>query len=98
MSKHAHLGCYAWYIMTCGYRKGPPPQETGFADPGPGRAQEKLEIVEKAVDCLRIITTGNDVNKRALVEIPIALPALVRLLEQPQKVCHRSHLAIVANQ
>ena len=47
--------------------------------------QEKNETVEKAVDCLRIVTTGNNINKRALVDIPIALPALIRLLEQPQK-------------
>ncbi len=41
---------------------------------------------EKAVDCLRIITTGNDANKRALVEIPIALPGLMRLLLEPKAV------------
>jgi hypothetical protein len=49
--------------------------------------QEKTETVEKAVDCLRIITTGNDANKRALVEIPIALPGLMRLLADPKAVC-----------
>ena len=43
-------------------------------------------MVEKAVDCLRIITTGNDANKRALVDIPIALPGLTRLLSQPKAV------------
>jgi len=48
--------------------------------------QEKTEVVEKAVDCLRIITTGNDANKRALVEIPIALPGLMRLLLEPTAV------------
>lgn len=48
--------------------------------------QEKTETVEKAVDCLRIITTGNDANKRALVEIPIALPGLMRLLADPKAV------------
>ena len=42
--------------------------------------------MEKAVDCLRIITTGNDANKRALVEIPIALPGLMRLLADPKAV------------
>jgi hypothetical protein len=50
-------------------------------------AQEQTETVEKAVDCLRIITTGNDANKRALVEIPIALPGLMRLLAEPKAVC-----------
>lgn len=43
--------------------------------------------MEKAVDCLRIITTGNDANKRALVEIPIALRGLMRLLAEPKAVC-----------
>lgn len=42
--------------------------------------------MEKAVDCLRIITTGNDANKRALVDIPIALPGLMRLLAEPKAV------------
>ncbi len=53
-------------------------------------AQERTDIVEKAVDCLRIVTTGNDANKRALVEIPIAVPALVSLLsDDPTQVrCH----------
>ncbi len=52
--------------------------------------QERTDIVEKAVDCLRIVTTGNDANKRALVEIPIAVPALVALLsDDPTQVrCH----------
>ena len=50
--------------------------------------QERTDIVEKAVDCLRIVTTGNDANKRALVEIPIAVPALVALLsDDPTQVC-----------
>ena len=52
--------------------------------------QERTDIVEKAVDCLRIVTTGNDANKRALVEIPIAVPALVALLsDDPTQVCCR---------
>ena len=42
--------------------------------------QERTEIIEKAVDCLRIVTTGSDANKRALVEITIAVPTLVNLL------------------
>lgn len=57
-----------------------------FQDLLPSTAQEKTETVEKAVDCLRIITTGNDANKRALVEIPIALKGLMRLLLQPKAV------------
>mmetsp|Transcript_14126 Transcript_14126/g.42637 ORF Transcript_14126/g.42637 Transcript_14126/m.42637 type:complete len:847 (+) Transcript_14126:158-2698(+) len=60
-------------------------------------SEEKNETVEKAVDCLRIVTTGNDVNKRALVDIPIALPALIRLLEQPQKVVCERAVAVVGN-
>ena len=49
--------------------------------------QERTDIIEKAVDCLRIVTTGNDANKRALVEIPIAVPALVALLsDDPSQV------------
>ncbi len=35
----------------------------------------------KCVDCLRILTTGNEANKAALFAIPSALPALVRLMD-----------------
>ena len=34
----------------------------------------------KAVDSLRILTTGNDPNKVALVGIPSSLASLVRLM------------------
>ena len=35
----------------------------------------------KAVDSLRILTTGNDPNKVALVGIPSSLASLVRLMD-----------------
>ena len=35
----------------------------------------------KCVDCLRILTTGNEANKAALFSIPSSLPALVRLMD-----------------
>ena len=35
----------------------------------------------KAVDSLRILTTGNDPNKLALVGIPSSLASLVRLMD-----------------
>ena len=38
------------------------------------------DVLEKAVDCLRILTTGNDSNKVALFTIPAGVPSLVRLL------------------
>ena len=38
------------------------------------------DVLEKAVDCLRILTTSNDSNKVALFTIPAGVPALVRLL------------------
>ena len=41
---------------------------------------------EKAVDCLRILTTGNDANKVALFSIPAAMPALVRLMGSADQV------------
>ena len=42
--------------------------------------------VEKAVDCLRILTTGNDANKVSLFSIPAAMPALVRLMQAADQV------------
>lgn len=38
-------------------------------------------ILGKAVDCLRILTTGNEANKAALFSIPSSLSALVRLMD-----------------
>lgn len=53
-----------------------------------------MEIIEKAVDCLRIVTTGSDANKRALVEITIAVPTLVNLLsDDPSQVRPRPYFA-----
>ena len=45
--------------------------------------QEDDGLVERAVDCLRILTAGHDANKVAVLAIPAALPALVRLLSRP---------------
>ena len=42
--------------------------------------------VEKAVDCLRILTTGNDANKVSLFSIPAAMPSLVRLMQAADQV------------
>ena len=41
-------------------------------------------MIEKAVDCLRILTTGNEPNKIALFTIPAAVPALVKLMSPSQ--------------
>ena len=38
-------------------------------------------ILGKTVDCLRIVTTGNEANKAALFSIPSSLAALVRLMD-----------------
>ena len=38
------------------------------------------------MDCLRILTTGNDANKVALFSIPAAMPALVRLMSSKDQV------------
>ena len=36
--------------------------------------------MEKAVDCLRILTTGNDMNKLSLFSIPVGVRSLVRIM------------------
>lgn len=41
-------------------------------------------LVGKAVDCLRILTTGNEANKAALFSTPSALSSLVRLMDSGQ--------------
>ena len=38
-------------------------------------------VTEKAVDCLRILTTANEANKVALLTSASGLPSLVRLME-----------------
>ena len=40
-----------------------------------------MSVTEKAVDCLRILTTGNEANKVALLTSASGLPCLVRLME-----------------
>lgn len=47
--------------------------------------QVDQQLVGKAIDCLRILTTGNDGNKVALFTIPSSLSSIVRLLggDQP---------------
>ena len=43
--------------------------------------QVDTSVTEKAVDCLRILTTGNEANKVALLTSASGLPCLVRLME-----------------
>lgn len=43
--------------------------------------QVEMMVIEKAVDCLRILTTGNEANKVALLTSASGLPCLVRLME-----------------
>lgn len=42
-------------------------------------------IVERVVDCLRILTTGSDENKSALMSCAAALPSLVNLLGEGEE-------------
>ncbi len=52
--------------------------------------QVEMSVIEKAVDCLRILTTGNEANKVALLTSASGLPCLVRLMEtSPDQVTHR---------
>ena len=44
--------------------------------------QVDMAVTEKAVDCLRILTTGNEANKVALLTSASGLPCLVRLMEK----------------
>ena len=44
------------------------------------------------MDCLRILTTGNDANKVALFSIPAAMPALVRLMGSEDQVLPHCYL------
>ncbi len=53
-----------------------------------GALQVDMSVIEKAVDCLRILTTGNEANKVALLTSASGLPCLVRLMENsPDQVC-----------
>lgn len=49
-----------------------------------GFVQVDQVLVGKAVDCLRILTTGNEANKAALFAIPSALSSLGRLMGNQQ--------------
>lgn len=40
--------------------------------------QEDKQLVSKSMDCLRILTTGNEANKEALFQIPSSLSTLLR--------------------
>ena len=42
--------------------------------------QDDIALQEKAVDCLRILTTGNDLNQLALFSIPAGVRNLVRIM------------------
>ncbi|KAK9861860.1 hypothetical protein WJX84_003228 [Apatococcus fuscideae] len=57
------------------------------------------DVLEKAVDCLRILTTSNDSNKVALFTIPAGVPALVRLLSttNPDQVVTERAAAVIGN-
>lgn len=54
--------------------------------------QVEMSVIEKAVDCLRILTTGNEANKVALLTSASGLPCLVRLMENSpdQVICRTS--------
>ncbi len=54
--------------------------------------QVEMSVIEKAVDCLRILTTGNEANKVALLTSASGLPCLVRLMENcpDQVICRTS--------
>lgn len=49
-----------------------------------------MSVIEKAVDCLRILTTGNEANKVALLTSASGLPCLVRLMETSPDQVHCS--------
>ncbi|KAK9864085.1 hypothetical protein WJX84_012086 [Apatococcus fuscideae] len=57
------------------------------------------DVLEKTVDCLRILTTGNDSNKVALFTIPAGVPSLVRLLStaNPDQVVTERAAAVIGN-
>lgn len=40
--------------------------------------QEDKQLVSKSMDCLRILTTGNEANKEALFQIPSSLSTLMK--------------------
>ena len=40
--------------------------------------QEDKQLVSKSMDCLRILTTGNEANKEALFQIPSSLSTLLK--------------------
>ncbi len=40
--------------------------------------QEDKQLISKSMDCLRILTTGNETNKEALFQIPSSLSTLLR--------------------
>lgn len=50
--------------------------------------QVDMSVIEKAVDCLRILTTGNEANKVALLTSASGLPCLVRLMETSPDQVH----------
>lgn len=51
--------------------------------------QTEGELVEKTVDCLRILTTGNERNKLALYSIPAGVKRLISIMtaNKPSAVC-----------
>lgn len=51
--------------------------------------QTSGDLVEKTVDCLRIITTGNNRNKLALFSIPAGVRRLISIMaaNKPSAVC-----------
>lgn len=52
--------------------------------------QADTDLTEKAVDCLRILTTGNERNQLALYSIPVGIRALVHIMttSSPSSVRH----------
>lgn len=44
--------------------------------------QGDQQLQEKAVDCLRVLTTADDVNKLSLFSIPAGVRGLIRILSE----------------
>ena len=40
--------------------------------------QDDKQLVSKSMDCLRILTTGNEANKEAIFKIPSSLSTLMK--------------------
>jgi len=52
--------------------------------------QADANLAEKAVDCLRILTTGNEQNQTALYGIPVGIRTLVQIMSTNSPTSVRS--------